>query len=173
MTLKTITNTELEAILDKHKKWLNGDADGERAILSGYDLRGLDLSGYDLRGLDLRGCNLFGCDLRGCDLFECDLRGLDLSELDLFECDLRGSDISGCNMYNACLPLWCGGLRFRADRLFVAQLAYHLCSILCDDEEVKAVQRSLYAFANEFARSRFDLRDKLYPESERKEDVEE
>lgn len=30
MTLKTITNTELEAILDKHKKWLNGDADGER-----------------------------------------------------------------------------------------------------------------------------------------------
>lgn len=70
MTLKTITNTELEAILDKHKKWLNGDADGERAILSGYDLRGLDLSGYDLRGLDLRGCNLFGCDLRGCDLFE-------------------------------------------------------------------------------------------------------
>ena len=70
-------------------------------------------------------------------------------------------------MYNACLPLWCGGLHFRADRLFVAQLAYHLCSILCDDEEVKAVQRSLYAFANEFARSRYDLRDKLYPESER------
>ena len=132
MTLKTITDTELEAILDKHKKWLCGDADGERAILSGYDLRGLDLS-----------------------------------ELDLFECDLRGSDISGCNMYNACLPLWCGGLHFRADRLFVAQLAYHLCSILCDDEEVKAVQRSLYAFANEFARSRYDLRDKLYPESER------
>ena len=131
MTLKTITNTELEAILDKHKKWLNGDADGERAILSGFDLRGLDLS-----------------------------------ELDLFECDLRGSDISGCNMYNACLPLWGGGLHFRADRLFVAQLAYHLCSILCD-EEVKAVQRSLYAFANEFARSRYDLRDKLYPESER------
>ena len=70
-------------------------------------------------------------------------------------------------MYNACLPLWCGGLHFRADRLFAAQLAYHLCSILCDDEEVKAVQRSLYAFANEFARSRYDLRDKLYPESER------
>lgn len=147
MTLKTITNTELEAILDKHKKWLNGDADGKRAILSGYDLRWRNLSGRNLRGSDLRGS--------------------DLSCSDLSDSDLRGSDISGCDMYNACLPLWCGGLHFRADRLFVAQLAYHLCSIICDDEAVKAVQRSLYAFANEFARSRYDLRDKLYPEPKR------
>ena len=152
MTLKTITNTELEAILDKHKKWLNGDADGKRAILSGYDLRWRNLSGRNLRGSDLRGSDL-SCS--------------DLSCSDLSDSDLRGSDISGCDMYNACLPLWCGGLHFRADRLFVAQLAYHLCSIICDDEAVKAVQRSLYAFANEFARSRYDLRDKLYPEPKR------
>lgn len=167
MTLKTITNTELEAILDKHKKWLNGDADGERAILSGYDLRWRNLSGRNLRGSDLRDNDFSGSDLR-----DCDLRGSNLSRsimrLSILSgSNLLGSDISGCDMYNACLPLWCGGLHFRADRLFAAQLAYHLCSILCDDEEVKAVQRSLYAFANEFARSRYDLRDKLYPESER------
>ena len=187
MTLKTITNTELEAILDKHKKWLNGDADGKRAILSGYDLRWRNLSGRNLRGSDLRGsdlsCSDLSCsdlsdsDLRGSDLSDSDLsgsdlrgsdlRGSDLSCSDLSDSDLRGSDISGCDMYNACLPLWCGGLHFRADRLFVAQLAYHLCSIICDDEAVKAVQRSLYAFANEFARSRYDLRDKLYPEPKR------
>ena len=162
MTLKTITNTELEAILDKHKKWLNGDADGKRAILSGYDLRWRNLSGRNLRGSDLRGSDLSCSDLSCSDLSDSDLRGSDLSDS-----DLRGSDISGCDMYNACLPLWCGGLHFRADRLFVAQLAYHLCSIICDDEAVKAVQRSLYAFANEFARSRYDLRDKLYPEPKR------
>ena len=55
-----MTKTELNNILDKHKKWLNGEDDGERA-----NLYMADLYGADLRGADLRGADLYGADLRG------------------------------------------------------------------------------------------------------------
>jgi len=41
---------ELDAILDKHAKWLRCDDDGSRADLSGADLSEANLSGADLRG---------------------------------------------------------------------------------------------------------------------------
>ena len=62
-----MTKEELALILDKHKKWLNDDPDGERADLRGADLRGadlrrVDLSDADMRGADMRGANLdFSC----------------------------------------------------------------------------------------------------------------
>ena len=57
-----MTKEELALILDKHKKWLNDDPDGERADLSGADLRRANLSGADLSGADLRRANLdFSC----------------------------------------------------------------------------------------------------------------
>lgn len=39
----------IKGILAKHQKWLNGEAGGERAELSGAELSGADLSGADLR----------------------------------------------------------------------------------------------------------------------------
>ena len=39
-----MTQEELNTILDKHKKWLDGDAGGERANLSGANLSRADLS---------------------------------------------------------------------------------------------------------------------------------
>ena len=45
---------QLGVVLERHKKWLDGQPDGERADLSEADLRGADLSGADLRGADLR-----------------------------------------------------------------------------------------------------------------------
>lgn len=53
-----MTQKELKAILDKHKKWLNDEEGGERANLSGADLRGADLNGADLSEADLCGANL-------------------------------------------------------------------------------------------------------------------
>lgn len=53
-----MTKEELSLILDKHKKWLNGDPDGERANLSRADLRGANLSRTDLRGANLSRANL-------------------------------------------------------------------------------------------------------------------
>lgn len=107
-----MTRTELSEILERHRKWLAGEAGGQRA-----DLRGAKLSDTVLRGADL---------------------------------------------YKSCLPLWCGGLRITLDRRQMAQLIYHFCSMECEDSEVLALQKSLYAFANEFAESRDDL--KRFPE---------
>lgn len=97
-----MTRTELSEILERHRKWLAGEAGGQRA------------------------------------------------------------DLCGADLYNCCLPLWCGGLRITLDRRQMAQLIYHFCSMECEDSEVLALQKSLYAFANEFAESRDDL--KRFPE---------
>lgn len=43
-----MTKEELALILDKHKKWLKDDPDGERANLRGADLSSADLSSADL-----------------------------------------------------------------------------------------------------------------------------
>lgn len=105
-----MTRTELSEILERHRKWLAGEAGGQRA-------------------------------------------------------DLCAADLCGADLYNCCLPLWCGGLRIILDRRQMAQLIYHFCSMECEDSEVLALQKSLYAFANEFAESREDLWNKKFPEA--------
>lgn len=145
-----MTRTELLEILERHRKWLVGEDGGEYA----------SLSGADLRYADLRYANLSGADLRGADLRYAYLRGADLSRA-----DLRGADLRGTNLYKCCLPLRCGGTHITLDRLQMAQLIYHFCSMECEDSEVLALQKSLYAFANEFAESRDDLKNKKFPEA--------
>lgn len=49
---------KLNEILAKHRMWLGGEEDGERANLSGADLRGANLSGANLRRADLNGADL-------------------------------------------------------------------------------------------------------------------
>ena len=105
-----MTRTELSEILERHRKWLAGEAGGQRANLS-------------------------------------------------------GANLSGADLYNCCLPLWCGGLRIILDRRQMAQLIYHVCSMECDDSEVLSLQKSMYEFANEFAESRDDLKNKKFPEA--------
>ena len=53
--MKRITQEELAVFLRKHKLWLEGDPNGERAYLCGADLCGADLCGADLCGADLCG----------------------------------------------------------------------------------------------------------------------
>ena len=79
--------------------------------------------------------------------------------------DLSGAVLCGAELYNCCLPLWCGGLRITLDRRQMAQLIFHFCSMVCGDPEVIELQKSLYAFANEFAESRFDLKNRKFPEA--------
>lgn len=40
---------KLKAVLELHRKWLEGETDGEKANLRGTDLRGADLSGAGLK----------------------------------------------------------------------------------------------------------------------------
>ena len=49
-----MTQAELSKILEKHRKWLAGEAGVQRADLRGADLRYANLSGADLRGANLR-----------------------------------------------------------------------------------------------------------------------
>ena len=71
------------------------------------------------------------------------------------ECaNLRGANLRGANLDYSCWPLWCGSLRnVRIDKRIFAQLAYHICRVIVDDDECKAAQRALYTIANQFHRA--------------------
>jgi uncharacterized protein YjbI with pentapeptide repeats len=104
---------ELNAILDKHTKWLRGEDGGNRADLSGADLRDANLCGANLRGANLCGadlrclCRPALCQPARCqpaNLCDADLRGADLRCLcccrparcpDL--CDLSCADLCGAS----------------------------------------------------------------------------
>ena len=97
---------------------------------------------YDLSGADLRRADLSGADLRRADLSGADLSGA----------DLRRADLSGADLDFSCYPLWCGGLYVKTDKRLACQLAYHLCSMQCDDEEYIKMRNSILGFANQFHR---------------------
>ena len=87
---------KLKEILDLHSKWLKDPSTGERADLSGANLRRLKLKDADLRGANLSGTHLGGANLR-----RADLRGAVLSGANLREADLRGTDLSGAFLSGA------------------------------------------------------------------------
>ena len=128
----------------------------KRAILDydlrDADLRDADLSRADLRDADLSGADLSGADLRGADLSRADLSRADLSGADLRGADLRGADLRGADIDFSCWPLWCGSLRVKVDKRQAAQLAYHLCSMQCEDEEFIKMRNGILAFSNKFHR---------------------
>ena len=117
--------------------------DGCKKAILDYDLRGADLRGADLRGANLRRADLSGADLRGADL-----RGADLSGA-----NLRGADLRGADLDYSCYPLWCGSLHLKADKRLACQLAYHLCSMQCDDADYIKMRNSILGFANQFHRA--------------------
>ena len=84
-----MTQTELNEILKKHRKWLNDEEDGEKA-----NLRGANLSVADLRVADLRQADLSGANLRGANLRQANLRQANLSGADLRVADLNGANLS-------------------------------------------------------------------------------
>ena len=103
---------------------------------------------------DLHGAYLGGADLGGADLHGADLRGADLRGADLGGADLRGADLRGADLDFASLPLWCGSLRIKADKRIAAQIAYHFCSLECDDKDFIMARNAIIDFANQFYRVR-------------------
>lgn len=122
---------KLDKILELHKMWIKGDANGKRADLHGFDLRGADLYGADLYKAILRGAILCGADLNGAILRGADLRGADLYKANLYKANLYKADLD-C----ACWPLWCGSLHARIDDRIAYQLIYHVCSVIISSPEV-------------------------------------
>ena len=161
--LKLLKDGCKKAILDYDLRGANlRGADLSNANLRGAGLSEADLSNANLRGADLRGANLRGADLRGADLSNANLRGAGLRGADLRGADLRGADLRGANLRGAdlrgadldysCYPLWCGSLHFKADKRLACQLAYHLCSMQCDDADYIKMRNSILGFANQFHR---------------------
>ena len=107
---------------------------------------------YDLRGADLRYAVLGYADLSEANLSNADLRGADLRGADLRGADLRDADLRGANLDYSCYPLSCGSLHLKADKRLACQLAYHLCSIQCDDADYIKMRNSILDFANQFHR---------------------
>ena len=138
-------------------------ADLRGADLSNANLRGAGLRGAGLRGADLRGADLRGADLNGADLSNANLNGADLSNANLSNANLNGADLSNANLNGAdlrgadldysCYPLWCGSLHLKADKRLACQLAYHLCSMQCDDADYIKMRNSILGFANQFHRA--------------------
>ena len=136
--------------------------DGCKKAILDYDLRCADLSYTDLSDTnfsytDLSGANLSGADLSDADLSDADLINTDLRGANLRGANLRGANLRGANLKGAdldysCYPLWCGGLHLKADKRLACQLAYHLCSIQCDDADYIKMRNSILDFANQFHR---------------------
>jgi uncharacterized protein YjbI with pentapeptide repeats len=76
----------------------------------------------------------------------------DLREVDLSEVNLRGADLRGADLDFSVLPLRCGGLHWKIDKRIAAQIAYHLCSMECDDPEFLAARKAMLPLANQFHR---------------------
>ena len=92
---------KLKEILDLHKKWLNGDADGKRADLQNADLQNAGLQNADLQYADLHGAVLQGAVLQNADLRGAVLQGADLRGADLQYANLRCADLQYANLRSA------------------------------------------------------------------------
>ena len=121
--------------------------DGCKKAIWDYDLRCADLRYAELRYADLSEAILRYADLRGADLRGANLRGADLRGA-----NLNGANLKGADLDYSCYPLWCGSLHLKADKRLACQLAYHLCSLQCDDADYIKMRNSILDFANQFHR---------------------
>lgn len=72
---------------------------------------------------------------------------------DLSYADLSYADLRYANVDFSSWPLWCGSLKdVKVDARIARQLAYHLCSVVCDDPEFTSARKQILPFANKFHR---------------------
>ena len=142
-----MTLEELNTILDKHKKWLDGDAGGERANLSEANLSEANLSEANLSGANLSRADLSEAYLSRANLSEANLGGAYLSRA-----DLGRANLSEANLDYSSWPLWCRTLDVKVDARIARQLAYHFCRLDCDDPEYLEARKAIAKFANGFHR---------------------
>ena len=156
--LKLLKDGCKKAILDYDLSNANlRGADLSNANLRGADLSNANLSDADLSDADLRGADLRSAGLRGANLNDADLRGANLSNANLSDANLKGAnlndaDLRSANLDYSCYPLWYGSLHLKANKRLACQLAYHLCSMQCDDADYVKMRNSILGFANQFHR---------------------
>ena len=97
----TITTQDLQSILERHRKWLDGDPAGERANLRGANLGGANLGGANLGDANLGGAYLRCANLRGANLGGANLGDANLGGAYLGGANLRGANLGGANLRGA------------------------------------------------------------------------
>lgn len=98
----------VDGILQKHRKFLNGEDGGERAVFDGMHLEEWDFRDFDLRKAKFLKTSLAGASFRRCDLggavfFGCNARGADMRNARLREVSATNSDFTGCMFDSAAL----------------------------------------------------------------------
>ena len=147
-----ISTDKLNEILANHKLWIDSNSEyGNRANLSGANLRGANLNDANLSSADLSGANLCDADLSGADL-----SGANLCDADLSGANLRGANLRGANLDYSCLPLWCGSLSTNFDDRQIIQFVYHIVKSGLNStntsDEIKSELAKLIDLANKFHR---------------------
>ena len=118
-----MTQKELQDRVDLHQKWLNGEEDGERLILTNYDL-----SEADLRGANLQSANFHMSNLR-----RAWLRNADLRDAVFTHANLHGSSLCGADLRRATLD-YSSGLSlhyFNAGCKVSLDLIYQYLALFC------------------------------------------
>jgi uncharacterized protein YjbI with pentapeptide repeats len=106
---RTITPEALQAVLEKHRLWVENGCREEqpgRADLSYHDLEKAHIAGASLKKASLRGANMNGADLSGADLTEADcreadLQGADLSDAELLDARFQNANLKAANLTSA------------------------------------------------------------------------
>ena len=137
--MKKYTQKQIDEILDKHKKWLNGEGGGERANLESANLENANLTGANLENANLTDANLENANLTDANLesvnlgwanlTDANLENANLGWANLTRANLENANLTGANLDYSAFPLWCGSLRVQFDDRLIIQLLYHLLSI--------------------------------------------
>ena len=103
---KPLTQAELDAIYESHRRWLEQDPDGQCADFSGMELSGLELRHMDLSYANFSGASLNGCDMEqahfeGCNFAGAHFYGVQAGSASLELSDFTGAHLEGSNFFHA------------------------------------------------------------------------
>ena len=142
---------ELEIILAKHRIWLLGEPGGERANLSGANLSGANLVGTNLKETNLAGANMAGADMEGTDMEGANLKETNLRRTNMVGAYLERANLEGADIDYSAWPLWCYSLDLHVDERQVAQLLYHVLSLVKYSKHISEETKQLLMTKNNLA----------------------
>jgi len=133
---------QLDEIIQKHKLWLNNNAEGERANLKYVNLEDANLEDANLEDANLRDANFEDANLE-----RANLKGANLEYANLKYANLKRANLEGANIDYSVWPLWCGSKNVKVDIIQVRQLLAHVYVLDCADKEFKDIKSNIFQYA--------------------------
>lgn len=151
-----LSQAQVDVMLEKHERWVNGAAGGEEASFNSMDISNISLRSSDLSGVDFRNCVGRYTDFSDCHLYTSNFEGskldhanfayadlelvgfknVDLRYVNLSNAKLHYVDFTNANIDYASWPLWCGSLSADIDDKIAAQLLYHVLATIDHSDKV-------------------------------------